>query len=148
MNHLESWLPAIWLAAAFLFGIFEAATVQLVAIWFAVGSLAALVPAMLGGPFWLQFVTFTAASVLSLAMTRPLVAKVLRVRKTPTNADRIVGMIGVVTERIDNVEERGRVLVDGINWAARSEDGDGIEQSERVVVKKIEGAKVIVVRVL
>ena len=57
-------------------------------------------------------------------------------------------MIGVVTERIDNVEERGRVLVDGINWAARSEDGDGIEQSERVVVKKIEGAKVIVERVL
>ena len=126
MNHLESWLPAIWLAAAFLFGIFEAATVQLVAIWFAVGSLAALVPAMLGGPFWLQFVTFTAASVLSLAMTRPLVAKVLRVRKTPTNADRIVGMIGVVTERIDNVEERAGFLSTGSTGLPALKTGTGL----------------------
>lgn len=148
MTQLEGWLPVLWLMAAVVFGIFEAVTIQLVAIWFAVGALAALVPALLGGPFWLQFVTFAAASALSLAMTRPLVAKVLRVKKTPTNADRLIGMVGVVTETICNVEERGRVLVDGASWSARSEDGEPVEEAEHVVVKGIKGVKVIVERVL
>ena len=35
------WAPLFWLIAAILLGILEAATVDLVAIWFAAGALAA-----------------------------------------------------------------------------------------------------------
>ena len=52
----------VWLAAFVIFAIFEAATVQLVSIWFAAGSLAALVITLFHGPLWLQFTVFLVVS--------------------------------------------------------------------------------------
>ena len=46
----------IWLALMVIFLIMEAATVQLISTWFALGSLAAMIVALLGGEIWLQIV--------------------------------------------------------------------------------------------
>ena len=51
----------------------EIASQQLISIWFAAGSLVALVAAMFGVPIWLQAVLFVAVSALLLFLTRPLV---------------------------------------------------------------------------
>lgn len=141
-------MPLVWLLIAVALGVFEAATVDLMAVWFAVGALVAVIPAMLGLPFWAQLVVFLAVSLLSLAFTRPMVVDVLKVKKTSTNADRVIGMIGVVTQEINNIEERGRVLVNGLEWSARSDDGAPIDEKHNVLVKAIEGVKVIVERVV
>jgi membrane protein implicated in regulation of membrane protease activity len=141
-------MPLIWLLVAVALGAFEAATVDLMAIWFALGALVAIIPAMLGLPFWVQLVVFLAVSLLSLAFTRPMVVDVLKVKKTSTNADRTIGMMGVVTQEINNLEERGRVLVNGLEWTARSDDGAPIAEKESVLIKSIEGVKVIVERVV
>ena len=140
-------MPLIWLVIAVLLGVLEAITVDMIAIWFSLGSLVAIIPAALSAPFWLQLVIFLAVSLLSLAVTRPLVVDVLKVKKTSTNADQIIGMLGVVIEEIDNVKDIGRIKVHGLDWSARSDDGAPIEVDTQVLVKEIQGVKTIVERV-
>ncbi len=144
---MARWAPLLWLLAAVILGIAEALTVDLVAIWFAAGAFAAVIPALLGAPVWLQLLVFLAVSIVTLAFTRPAAAHLLKVRKTSTNADRVIGMMGVVTEPIDNITGKGRVQVNGLSWAARSDDGEPVNEGESILVKEIDGVKVIVERV-
>ena len=62
--------PIFWLAALILFGVGEAATVGLTSIWFALGSLGALIVSSLGFGFWPQFITFVVLSAISMALLR------------------------------------------------------------------------------
>ena len=64
--------PMIWLAALILFGIGEAVTVGLTSIWFALGSLGALIVSALGFGFWPQFIVFVILSAVSMALIRPI----------------------------------------------------------------------------
>ena len=148
MLTLYNWMPLVWLLIAVILCIIEAVTIDLVAIWFAAGSLAAIIPSLFDAPFWLQLLVFLIVSLACLVFTRPLVVGVLKVRKTSTNADRVIGMVGVVTTAISNVNGQGRVLVNGLDWAARSDDGAPVEEHENVLVKKIEGVTLIVERVV
>ena len=52
----------VWFALLILFIWMEASTVTMVSTWFAVGSLAALLTAALGGEVWLQAVVFLAVT--------------------------------------------------------------------------------------
>ena len=144
---LSEWAPLLWLILAIGLGALEAATVDLVAIWFAAGAFFAIIPAFLGWPAWAQLSVFLAVSVVLVVFTRPAAAKILKVRKVSTNADRAVGMLGVVTTEINNITETGRVRVDGLSWAAVSDDGVPIAEGESVIVKSISGVKLIVERV-
>ena len=136
--------PVLWLALMILFVIAEASTVQLVSIWLATGSLAALIPAMLGMPLMVQIIVFLVVSAVCLIFTRPFVKKVLAVKKVNTNADRTIGEIGLVTETIDNTLESGRVMVDGLSWKARASDDSVLEAGTRVQVKEIHGVTLTV----
>jgi membrane protein implicated in regulation of membrane protease activity len=122
----------------------EAATVQLVTIWFAFGSLGALILNLIGAPVWLQWVIFTSLSLISLAISRPIVKKILKKPVEPTNADRFIGMEGIVTEKIDNTQGKGQVKVKGTTWTARSKKGIEIDVGEPVIVDEIEGVKLMV----
>ena len=61
----------VWLVIAVVLGIFEAATVALVSIWFAIGAVAAMVPAYFNAPFWVQILVFILVSALCFVFTRP-----------------------------------------------------------------------------
>ena len=136
----------VWLVIAVVLGIFEAATVALVSIWFAIGAVAAMVPAYFNAPFWVQILVFILVSALCFVFTRPFFKKIIRVNKQPTNVDRLVGQEGVATDDIENIECRGKVFISGLTWSARSETGELIPQGAVVTVKKIEGATLIVER--
>ena len=135
-----------WITALVLFLVVEAVTVGLASVWFAVGALAALICALVGGPVWLQAVWFVVVSVVALILTRPLVKKFVNGRTVATNADRNIGRVGLVTERIDNLAATGCVRIDGVDWTARSEDGSVIPKGEKVRVLRVEGVKVCVAR--
>ena len=137
----------LWVGAIILFMVVEAATAGLTCIWFALGSVAALLTAWLRGPIWLQIVWFLVVSVSALLLTRPLARKFINGRKTPTNADRAIGRIGIVTETIDNIAASGAVKLDGQVWTARSADGEIIAMGERVEALEIRGVKLIVKKV-
>ena len=136
----------VWLVIAVVLGIFEAATVALVSIWFAIGAVAAMVPAYFNAPFWVQILVFILVSALCFVFTRPFFKKIIRVNKQPTNVDRLGGQEGVATDDIENIECRGKVFISGLTWSARSETGELIPQGAVVTVKKIEGATLVVKR--
>ena len=137
----------LWLAAAIILAIVKAKTVQLVSIWFAVGALAAMVPAIIGMDFTAQFAVFTAVSILVLAITRPFVKKKLTVQKTETNSRALIGKVAKVIQPIDNLQSQGRVMVEDMDWSARSENGEPIDVGEEVLIKEIQGVKLIVEKI-
>lgn len=134
----------LWLVLMLALILVEAATAQLVTIWFALGALAALLTSAFHGPLWLQIVLFAVVSAVSLALTRPLAKKLTKTDKVATNADRVLNQIGIVQEEIDNTKACGTVMVNGAVWSARSADGIPIVSGTRVHVDRIEGVKVIV----
>ena len=137
-------MALVWLAIMVLLLIIEALTAPLVCIWFALGALAALIAALFSAPLWLQAVWFLAVSLLTLWLTRPLALKYLNGRRVATNADRVIGAEGVVTEDIDNIAGTGAVKLDGKEWTARSETGAHIAKDSIVIARRIEGVKLIV----
>ena len=137
--------PIFWLAALIVFGVGEAVTVGLTSIWFALGSLGALIVSGLGFGFWPQFITFVALSAVAMALLRPIAQKLLKPNYSATNADRVIGTTGLVTEEIDNIAGKGLVNLAGQIWSARSTHSDGvIPAGQEVRVLQIQGVKVIV----
>lgn len=135
----------VWIALTVVFVIAEAATAQLTTVWFALGSVVALILAACGvESLTVQIIVFIAVSAITLIATRPLVKKMLKKRVVATNADRNIGETGITLSEINNLEATGEVKVKGVVWTARSENGDVIPEGVKVRVKKIEGVKLIV----
>ena len=111
-----------WIIAIVAFISIEAATIQLVSIWFMGGALAGMIAAMCGLGFVWQFGLFVAVSALLLAIFRPILR----------------------TEPIDDLRATGAVRVDGVLWTARSETGANIPENAVVTITRIEGAKLFV----
>lgn len=146
MLDAESIQKLVWLVLLLVFAAGEAATVGLTSIWFAAGSLAALIAALLGGALWIQITLFLAVSLLCLAAVRPLAKRHLNNKVEHTNADRAIGQEALVTEDIDNIHGKGAVVIRGVTWTARSQDDDPIPAGTLVKVLRIEGVKVYVER--
>ena len=134
----------IWLALTLVFLAVEAATVTMVSLWFAAGSLAALLVALVGGPLWLQILVCLAVSAAALALLRPLARKYFTPKLTRTNVDSVIGSQGYVTAAIDNASAVGQVKLGGMEWSARSTSGDPLPVGTLVKVDRIEGVKVFV----
>ena len=135
---------AVWLLLLVILVAGEAITVGLTFIWFAVGAMGGLLTAVLGGEIWLQVVVFLLLSAVTLILVRPAAAKLLTPGISPTNADRVLSQIALVTEEIDNIAETGQVKLFGQVWTARSENGEVIPVQSRVRILRIEGVKVFV----
>ena len=136
-----------WLIVAIAAGVLEAATVGLVSIWFSLGALGAMLPAAFDVSFNYQIVVFIAASVAAMIFTQPFLKNILRVEKTATNADSVIGQKGVVVSPIDNILEKGRVLAGGLEWEARTLDGAGLEKGTVVIVKELRGVTLMVEKI-
>ncbi|MBR0412520.1 MAG: NfeD family protein [Eubacterium sp.] len=134
----------VWAALIVAFCVLEGITAQLVSIWFVIGAIAALIAQLCGASLIIQIVVFIAVSIVALLVTRPIVKKKLNTKAEKTNADRCIGMQGVVTESIDNLAPSGQVKVDGKVWTARSSAGESILEGTVVTVEKIDGVKLIV----
>ena len=142
----ESLQKIIWLVLLLLFAGAEALTVGLTSVWFAAGALFALIAALLGGTLWVQIALFLVVSTLCLLAVRPLARRHLNNRVEATNADRVIGEQAQVTEDIDNIRGKGAVVIRGVAWTARSEDGSPLSAGTLVKVLRIEGVKVFVER--
>ena len=140
-----NWAAYMWLIFMVGFVIAEAACpFHLVSIWFAVGSLASMVAAVLGAQLWLQITLFLVVSVGLLVATLPLVRKFVIPKQEKTNVESVIGSMGYVTEAVDNLSATGQVKLGGMYWTARSEDGHRIPAGTLVKVTKIEGVKAFV----
>ena len=133
------WL--FWLAAMIVFGLAEAATVNMVSIWFVGGALCAMIAQLLGGGVWLQITVFLIVSGILLASLRSFVRKFVQPRKTATNSDMALGREAYLTETADNLMETGALKLDGKVWSVRSASGEVIPAGTLVKVVKLQGVK-------
>lgn len=140
-----NWDIIIWLGLMLVFLVVEASCpIHLVSIWFAVGSLAAVLAAVLGAEMWLQILLFVVFSGGLLAAFWPFTRKYLNPKVTATNVDSVIGSRGLVTEAIDNLSACGHVKLGAMEWSARSSSGEPIPVGTQVQVERIEGVKVFV----
>lgn len=137
-----SWL--IWVAAIVVFGIVEAATVNMVSIWFVGGSLVALIFDLLGAGVWVQIIAFLITAGILLAALRPFVRKFVSPRKTATNADMAIGREAYLSETVDNLRGTGALKLDGKEWSVRSVDGAVLEAGTLVRIVNMQGVKLYV----
>lgn len=137
--------PMIWVIAAVVFSILEAITLGLTSLWFAMAAVVSLIAALLGAPFFVQVILFAVSSVLFLMVTKPLAKDLLKIGGERTNADGLIGERGLVTTEIMPFS-MGQVKVKGQIWSALADDGEPIGVSETVIIKSIEGVKLIVTK--
>lgn len=142
-----NWAAILWFVLLVVFFAMEASTVSLVSIWFAAGSLVAMITALLGAQFWVQMLLFAVVSVALLASLRTVVKKFITPKLVKTNVDAVAGSTGIVMEAIDNIRSQGRVKLGGMEWSARSTENTTIEEGTLVKVDRVEGVKVFVTRV-
>ncbi len=142
INSLYIWVAVIIIGVAV-----EAFTLDLSAIWFAVGGVAALIAASIGLSVPTQLVIFVLFSAVLLILMRPFCRRFLKTKKEATNADRIIGETAIVTEAVDHLHETGAVKVCGTVWSARSVDDAVIPVGTTVHVVEIRGVKAVVEKI-
>lgn len=132
-----------WFIAFIILVIIELVTVNLVTIWFAIGSIAAIIATIFTDSLVWQLIVFLIVSFLSLLITRPLLKKIKRFEVEPTNLDRVIGKSGEVTKKIDlDKNHYGEVKVLGSIWTASSKEI--LEVGTKIKVLSIDGVKLIV----
>lgn len=134
-------MTQFWFITFLILLFIELITVNLVTIWFAIGSLGALITASITDIVVIQIIVFIVLSVVSLIVTKPIVKKIRTRKITPTNLDRVIGKIGTVTKRITK-DSYGEVKVEGSIWTAKA--NKEIREKSQVKVLKIEGVKLLV----
>ena len=134
-------MEILWLAITIVLAIIEAATVNLVTIWFIASALVSLLLAFLDVPIIIQVAVFVLLGSVLLVLTRKPLERLLKKTKQKTNSDRVLDMTGIVTEEISE-DKPGEVKVDGKKWTAIS--SQKIKEGSKVKILKIEGVKLIV----
>lgn len=128
----------LWLLIIVLLAVIEVMTVNLTTIWFVISGLLSLIISFLIDNFLLELSIFVIGGIVLLMTTRPFLTKFLKKSNVQTNADRIIGMKGIVTEEI-SINKTGEVKVDGKRWTAFSDSELKIDSIVRIL--EIDGVK-------
>ena len=138
-------MEIIWLALTAVLLIIEIVTLGLTTIWFAAGALFAFFAALLGMNQGIQIGVFVVVSVVLLFFTRPLAVKYLNTKTIKTNTEALVGKTARVIVDINNLKSQGQVVINVLEWPARSSDDTVVFKiGDAVTIVGIEGVKLIV----
>lgn len=110
----------VWLIAAIVLGVVEAATVNMVSIWFCLGAAAALITSTLTDSYIIQGIVFIVVSAAALVLTRPLKERISK-KHVATNADSNIGRTVTVIAAA-TATAPARVRLGGVDWNARCDN--------------------------
>ena len=136
----------MWLVLMVVLLVIEGLTVSLTTIWFAAGALVAFLLGLTGVSFGWQAVAFLVVAIVMVVYTRPIVVKYLKVGRTRTNVDSIIGCEGIVLKPMTELQT-GQVKVGGQVWTALPRDGRPIAEGTVITVAAVEGVKLMVLPV-
>lgn len=148
MDAFWEWLGdnewSAWLGVAFIFGIVETTTLDLVFLMLAGGAASGAIAAVAGGNLLVQSLVAIAVSVGLLGVVRPVAKRHLRTpMKARTGAAALIGRRGIVVQEVG--PQGGRIKLAGEIWTARSFDGESvIAPGSNVDVIEIQGATALV----
>ena len=132
-------MQLFWLIIIILLSIIEAFTINLVSIWFIVSGIITLVISLFTNNIIIQIAVFILLGVILLLSTKNILQKYLTSKTERTNYDRIIGMNGIVTEKITK-NTVGEVKVDGKLWSAYADKS--IQKDSIVEVLDINSTKI------
>ena len=132
-------MQLFWLRIIILLSIIEAFTINLVSIWFIVSGIITLVISLFTNNIIIQIAVFILLGVILLLSTKNILQKYLTSKNEKTNYDRIIGMNGIVTEKIIK-NTVGEVKVDGKLWSAYADKT--IQKDSIVEVLEINSTKI------
>ena len=121
----------VWLAIALILAIIEMSTVNLVCIWYIVSSIVTMIVALFIDNVVIQMAIFVLVGTLLLILTKDVIKKILP-EKIKTNIDRIIGMEGIVTEKITK-KTPGEVKVDGKRWTAVADETIPVDTTVKIL---------------
>ena len=135
-----------WVLAALLFFIIELFTTGFAFICLSFGALGAAVAALIDWGIEAQFISFAVVSIIALLAVRPILKRLFfrKGEKVVTNADAIIGKTGVVCMDIEANDDNGRVMIDGMDWRAKSENNEPLPKGTKVEVVSRESLVLIV----
>lgn len=137
-------MMGIWLAVFIVSILLEAESAQVVSVWFAVGSLSALIFTFIPGlPFYVEIIVFFGVSLLCLILLRPMVRKWLKKGMPKEEDERIVGLKAQVVREIKD-DKLLEVKIDGVIWRAIPDEKEEYQAGDFVRVLEIKGNKLII----
>ena len=135
----------IWVIAALLLFIVELFTTGFAIICLSFGALGGAVAALLDTSLEIQFVAFAIVSFIALIAIRPVLKRLFfkNGEKVATNANAIIGKHGIVCVDVD-ANDSGRVMIEGMDWRARSVDNEPLSKGTKVEVVAMESITLII----
>lgn len=137
-----------WLSTGIILLVLEMLIPGFFLFSFGVASIITGLFAYLGLPLIFQVLVFGFSSLVIFISLRPVFQKyfIPENQLILTGPNSLIGKIGRVTVRIENVKNSGRVNVNGEDWKALSYDGADIEVDESIVVLKVESNNLIIAK--
>ena len=131
---MDIWL--YWVIAALVLFIVELLTTGFAVICLAVGALGGAAAALVGWNLEIQFLGFAIVSFIALVALRPVLKRLIfnKGEKMQTNIDAIIGKRGVVCVDIEADDDNGRVMIDGLDWRAKSLDNEPLPKGTKVEI--------------
>lgn len=133
----------LWVIFIIVTIIIEFESQDLVSIWFAIGAIGGLIAAALNIKPLLQIGIFLIISIILLFATRPLTKKMTKRERIPTNVDRYIGMVGIITKEVTPYQI-GEIKVENSLWRATNLNNQSFEVGEKALIKAISGTKLII----
>ncbi len=146
LTNIDIAMIIIWSVFIVAAVIIELMTGDLLTIWFVIGAIGALIATVFGLEIYYQISIFLVISAAALFITRPIAKRLQQKEVIRTNADRVIGMIGVVTIAF-KAGEIGQIKVNNENWRAICSSANDFDEGDKVQVEAISGTKVIVSKI-
>lgn len=143
MDATQIVMIAIWIAVLIITVLLEFESPQLITIWFAVGSMVALILAAFKVHYLIQIGSFVVVSVVLLIATRPLSKRFMAREIIKTNADSLIGQQGTIVRAV-SLDQRGEVKVNTRLWVCFVTKDIHLTEGTKVVILDIEGNKLLV----
>jgi membrane protein implicated in regulation of membrane protease activity len=136
----------VWLALILIFLVIEIFTLDFTFLMIAVASIAGVLSALFGVPWFFQLLIVGALAIVLLFAVRPPLFRALGrgADTTPSNVEALIGLRGAVSTAFTSGSGHVK-LSNGDTWTARlAGSTDDLSLGDAVVVVAIEGATAVV----
>ena len=137
-------IPAIilWLVIGVGVILLDIGTSLFLFVWFAIGSVVAIIAALVGLSFAWQLILFGVSSIIAISIGYPWSRKKFKntVNRTKLMEEEYIGKTFIASEDIDY---RYRFKVSGIYWTGENK-GEKILKGQKFQVVGIEGNKLVI----
>ncbi|MBC6002358.1 MAG: NfeD family protein [Paeniclostridium sordellii] len=137
-----------WIIIGIILLIIESSTISFVSLFFAIGCFVAGLSSLIVSSIGTQIIIMCIVSIIGVIFGRKILQKYFDVNKEvkPSTINALIGKIGVVTKEI-NQDGIGLVKIEGEVWSATSVDSKYIPKDVNVLIKYIDGVKLVVEKI-